>query len=127
MSKTETVAKIHNYDSLSKSHQELIAMPNQPLQHSNGIYERYKNPILTAAHTPLEWRYDLNAKTNPFGMERIGINATFNAGAIKFNGSYVLAVRVEGADRKSFIAIAAVTAFPAMKETPFPEKLLPSK
>jgi len=106
MSRTETIAKIHNYDSLRQSHQELIAMPNQPLQHSNGIYDRYQNPVLTAAHAPLEWRYDLNAKTNPFGMERIGINATFNAGAIKFNGKYVLAVRVEGADRKSFIAIA---------------------
>lgn len=103
---TEQVQKIHNYDVLIKKHQELIGQTNKPEENSNGVYSRYINPILTAAHAPIEWRYDLNAKTNPFGMERIGINATFNAGAIKWKGKYVLAVRVEGVDRKSFIAIA---------------------
>lgn len=101
-----SLTKIHNFDTLIKNHKELIETPNQPEAHTNGIYSRYINPILTAAHTPIEWRYDLNSKTNPLGMERIGINATFNAGAIKWNGKYVLAVRVEGTDRKSFIAIA---------------------
>ncbi len=72
----------------------------------NGIFIRYQYPVLTAAHVPYFWKYDLNPETNPFLMERIGINAAFNAGAIKFEGNYVLAVRVEGADRKSFFAIA---------------------
>ena len=72
----------------------------------NGIFERYKYPILTAAHTPLEWRYDLNPETNPYLMERIGVNATMNSGAIKWNGKYLIIVRVEGNDRKSFFAIA---------------------
>lgn len=103
---TDHLEKIHNFDVLMKNHQELIEKMNKPEKHSNGIYNRYENPILTADHTPIEWRYDLNAKTNPFGMERIGINATFNAGAMKWNNKYLLAVRVEGVDRKSFIAIA---------------------
>lgn len=73
---------------------------------SNGVLERYRYPILTARHTPLYWRYDMNEKTNPYLMERIGIHATFNSGAIKWNGKYVLVVRVEAADRKSFFAVA---------------------
>ena len=72
----------------------------------NGIFNRYKNPVVTADHTPLEWRYDLNEASNPFLMERISINAAFNAGAMKWDNKYLLAVRVEGVDRKSFIAIA---------------------
>ncbi|WP_025146485.1 glycosidase [Pedobacter jeongneungensis] len=72
----------------------------------NGIYSRYQNPVLTAAHAPLNWRYDFDPQTNPYLLERIGINATFNAGAIKFEGKYILLVRVEGADRKSFFAVA---------------------
>jgi len=70
------------------------------------VYQRYEFPIITAAHIPLHWRYDLNAKTNPYSLERIGVNATFNAGAIKWNDRYLLSVRVEGYDRKSFFAIA---------------------
>ena len=70
------------------------------------MYERYHNPILTADHAPLFWRYDLDEKTNPYLMERFGIHATLNSGAIKWNGKYVLVVRVEGADRKSFFAVA---------------------
>ncbi|MND86401.1 4-O-beta-D-mannosyl-D-glucose phosphorylase [compost metagenome] len=92
---------------IEKEFQELIEKKNEPQSNvGNGIYERYKNPIITANHTPLEWRYDLNESTNPYGMERIGINAAFNSGAIKWNNKYILAVRVEGVDRKSFIAIA---------------------
>jgi 4-O-beta-D-mannosyl-D-glucose phosphorylase len=72
----------------------------------NGIFLRYKYPVVTAAHTPVFWRYDLNPDTNPFLLERMGINAAFNAGALKLNGKYCLVVRVEGADRKSFFAVA---------------------
>jgi 4-O-beta-D-mannosyl-D-glucose phosphorylase len=103
---TEKRVKIPNYDALVKAHNELIEKPNTPVAENNGVYTRYKNPVLTAAHAPLSWRYDFNPETNPFGMERIGINAAFNAGATKFNGKYIMAVRVEGADRKSFFAIA---------------------
>ncbi len=91
---------------LKTKHAELLAQKNTPLFSENGIYQRHLNPVLTRNHIPLHWRYDLNASTNPFLMERIGFNATFNAGAIKFNGKYLLAVRVEGNDRKSFFAIA---------------------
>ncbi|MDT0643743.1 glycosidase [Zunongwangia sp. F363] len=100
------ISKIPGYDSLMKNHKELIEKKNQPENFSNGIYERYENPVVTAKHAPLEWRYDFNAETNPLGLERIGINAAFNPGAMKWNDNYVLAVRVEGNDRKSFFAIA---------------------
>ena len=103
---TNNQVRIPNYESLVKKHQELIEKKNTPVEDTNGIYTRYKNPVVTAAHTPVEWRYDLNAATNPFGMERIGMNAAFNAGAMKWNGKYILAVRTEGVDRKSFFAIA---------------------
>ncbi len=93
-------------EDLKRAHQRLMNLENKPTEESNGIYRRYKNPVLTAAHAPLTWRYDLNPETNPYLMERIGINATLNAGATKLNGKYLLAVRVEGADRKSFFAIA---------------------
>lgn len=86
--------------------EELIARPNEKLPCGNGIYDRYKFPIVTALHTPLFWRYDFNEETNPYLMERFGINATFNAGAIKLDGKYLLVVRVEGTDRKSFFAVA---------------------
>lgn len=98
--------KTKNIDKAKKRQAKLIRKKNKPLSYSNGIYKRYKYPVLTAEHTPIFWRYDLNPKTNPFGMERIGINATFNAGAIKWKNKYVLAVRVEGNDRKSFFALA---------------------
>ncbi len=86
-------------------HEELINRPNTPLE-GNGIFRRYVNPVVVADMAPLEWRYDFNPATNPFFMERIGINATLNAGAIKWNGKYVMVVRVEGNDRKSFFAVA---------------------
>ncbi len=91
---------------LQQEQQQLITKPNQVAGIGNGIFNRYNNPVLTAGHTPVNWRYDLNPETNPYLMERFGINAAFNAGAIKFNDKYVMVVRVEGADRKSFFAVA---------------------
>jgi 4-O-beta-D-mannosyl-D-glucose phosphorylase len=93
-------------EKLQKNYDELIEQKNEPVENGNGIFERYKYPLLTAMHTPLSWRYDLNAATNPFLMERFGINAAFNAGAMKWKDKYILAVRIEGSDRKSFFAIA---------------------
>jgi len=93
-------------DMLKKSHEKLIDRPNEKAEEENGIYYRYKNPVLTAGHTPLFWRYDLDPKTNPYLMERFGINAVLNAGAIKLQGKYHLIARVEGANRKSFFAVA---------------------
>ena len=87
-------------------YEELIIRKNEPLENNNGIITRYKYPVLTAAHTPVFWRYDLDERTNPNLMERIGMNATLNSGAIKWKGRYLLIVRVEGADRKSFFAVA---------------------
>jgi 4-O-beta-D-mannosyl-D-glucose phosphorylase len=98
--------KINHFLKTQKYHQKLIAKKNKPISLSNGVFERFKNPVLTAQHIPLHWRYDLDIKTNPLMMERIGFNVTFNAGAMKWKDNYVLAVRVEGADRKSFFAIA---------------------
>lgn len=92
--------------SLLAEHEVLITHKNTPEEQNNGIFTRYKNPALTAAHTPVFWRYDLDETTNPFLMERIGMNATMNSGAIKWEGKYLLMVRVEGSDRKSFFAIA---------------------
>jgi 4-O-beta-D-mannosyl-D-glucose phosphorylase len=89
-----------------RSWEELIERPNQVIKNGNGIFDRYKYPVLTAAHTPLFWRYDLNSESNPYFMERFGINAVFNAGAIKWKNKYVVIARVEGSDRKSFFAIA---------------------
>jgi 4-O-beta-D-mannosyl-D-glucose phosphorylase len=92
---------------LTAQHNALITRPNSPnLDGSNGIFERYRHPVLTAAHTPLFWRYDLDPATNPFLMERLGINAVFNPGAIELEGKIYLVCRVEGNDRKSFFAIA---------------------
>lgn len=91
---------------LTEEYETLISRENKRIRSNNGIFERYKYPILTAAHTPLEWRYDFNPETNPFFMERFGINAVFNAGAIKYNGKYLIMARMEGYDRKSFFAIA---------------------
>jgi 4-O-beta-D-mannosyl-D-glucose phosphorylase len=102
----QNLVRIPNYETLVKRHRELIEKKNEPAAQTNGIFTRYKNPVITAAHAPVEWRYDLNAATNPYGMERIGINAAFNAGAMKWGNKYVMCVRVEGADRKSFFAIA---------------------
>lgn len=90
---------------LRENHRQLLEKKNVPIE-GNGVYERYVNPILTAEHTPLEWRYDFDRTRNPYLMERIGMHATLNSGAIKFGDKYVLVVRVEGNDRKSFFAVA---------------------
>ncbi len=91
---------------LAKNQEELIQTPNQKIEEGNGLFNRYKNPVLTAAHVPFNWKYDLNPLTNPYLIERFGINAVLNAGAIKWQDKYVLVARVEGNDRKSFFAVA---------------------
>ena len=93
-------------ETLEEGHFELISRQNEKLIPGNGLFDRYQHPVLTARHTPLFWRYDLNPATNPYLMERFGINATFNAGAIRLDGKYLLVVRVESSDRKSFFAVA---------------------
>ena len=90
---------------LRKRHQDLLEKENVPIE-GNGVYERYARPVLTAEHAPLEWRYELDHRKNPYLMERFGIHAVMNSGAIKWHGRYVLVARVEGADRKSFFAVA---------------------
>jgi len=91
---------------LFEEQEVLLSQKNEPIEYNNGIYQRYKNPVLTAAHVPVTWRYDLNPATNPYMMERIMPNGAFNAGAIKWKGKYCLVARVEGADRKSYFAVA---------------------
>jgi 4-O-beta-D-mannosyl-D-glucose phosphorylase len=98
--------RIWNYEELMRNHEQLIHMPNHPIPEKSGLISRYTNPVITAEHIPINWRYDLNAQSNPFGLERIGVNAAFNAGAIKWNDKFTLAVRVEGSDRKSYFAFA---------------------
>lgn len=90
---------------LQHDYEALVKRKNKAL-YSGGVYEKYEYPVLTAAHAPLFWRYDLDEKTNPYLMERFPIHAAFNSGAIKWGDAYVLMVRVEGADRKSFFAVA---------------------
>lgn len=91
---------------LQRQHTRLLRRKNRPQETGNGIFERYENPVLTAAHTPLEWRYDFNRADNPYLMTRLGINCVFNVGAMEFDGKIVLMARVEGWDRKSFFAVA---------------------
>jgi 4-O-beta-D-mannosyl-D-glucose phosphorylase len=91
---------------LNRQHLALINRKNKALDNTTGIYSRYRDAVLTAQHVPLTWRYDLNYADNPFLMERLGVNSAFNVGAIKLGKTYYLAARVEGADRKSFFAIA---------------------
>ncbi len=90
--------RIWNYETLMRNHQQLINKPNCAIPENSGIISRYKYPVITAEHIPINWRYDLNAESNPFGLERIGVNAAFNAGAIKWNDKYTLVVRVEGSE-----------------------------
>jgi 4-O-beta-D-mannosyl-D-glucose phosphorylase len=91
---------------LMADHQSLIDRPNEIAPHGNGVFDRYRHPVLTAEHTPIFWRYDLNPQTNPHLMERLGINSVFNPGAIELDGRILLVARVEGSDRKSFFAVA---------------------
>lgn len=89
-----------------QKHQAFLAQPNLPTAEHNGQYQRYQNPVLTWKHTPIYWRYDLDEQTNPLLLERLGINTTFNAGAIAWKGKILLVPRVEGVDVKSFFAVA---------------------
>jgi 4-O-beta-D-mannosyl-D-glucose phosphorylase len=91
---------------LEDCYKRLISLDNKPIQDSNGVFTRYQDPVLTAQHIPIFWKYDLHAATNPFLMERFGINSVLNAGAIKWCDKYLLIARVEAVDRKSFFAIA---------------------
>ena len=91
---------------LVKKQEALLDKPNPKTDFYNGIYDRYENPVLTAAHAPILWRYDLDYSTNPNLQERLGVNAVMNSGAIYLNGKYCLVARVEGSDRKSFFAVA---------------------
>ncbi|MCV9387008.1 glycoside hydrolase family 130 protein [Reichenbachiella ulvae] len=99
-------AQVDRIKKMLADHEAFLSIPNQPKEDSNGVIQRYQNPIITNKHTPVYWRYDLNPETNPLLMERLGVNVAFNSGAIVFNGKICLAVRVEGDDRKSFFAIA---------------------
>ena len=94
------------FDKLTEDYEKLITRRNKMIEPGNGIINRFEFPVLTAAHIPLFWRYDLNPADNPLLLERIGMNAAFNSGAIKHNGKYLLVARVEGYDRKSFFAVA---------------------
>ncbi len=89
-----------------EKYNRLIAKKNEKTADYNGIYDRYRDPVLTREHIPLFWKYDLDVDTNPYFMERLGVNAAFNSGAIELDGKYYLVARVEGADRKSFFAVA---------------------
>ncbi len=91
---------------LQQQHTRLIRRKNRPQKNGNGIFDRYENPVLTAEHTPLTWRYDFDPASNPHLMTRLGINCVFNVGAMEWNGKNILMARVEGWDRKSFFAIA---------------------
>ena len=95
-----------NIEKAFHDYEALIAKENKPAAFYNGIYTRYENPVLTRDHIPPFWRFDLNEETNPLGLERLGVNAVMNSGAIKLNGQYCLVARVEGNDRKSFFAVA---------------------
>ncbi|MGN1188647.1 MAG: glycosidase [Lachnospiraceae bacterium] len=98
---------IHEQYFIEKEKQEkLLARKNNKSSFYNGVFDRYENPVLTREHTPIEWRYDLNKETNPYFMERLGINAVMNSGAIMLNGKYYLIARIEGNDRKSFFGVA---------------------
>lgn len=91
---------------LIANHESIIRLKNLPQTPGNGIFMRWHHPVVTPEHTPIFWRYDLNPETNPFLMERLGVNATFNSGAMLWKGRYLLMVRVEGNDRKSFFTVA---------------------
>ena len=101
------MCKLHpQYFVLKERQEQLLSRKNRKTDFYNGIYDRWEFPVLTREHAPVEWCYDLNPETNPYFMERLGINAAFNSGAIKLNGKYYLVARMEGNDRKSFFAVA---------------------
>lgn len=92
--------------SLQRDHEALLERRNSVIGGGNGIFERWRSPVLSADHVPLHWRYDFDAQRNPFAMERLGVTAVFNPGAMLLGGRYVLVARIEGADRKSFFGVA---------------------
>ncbi|MEK3825921.1 glycoside hydrolase family 130 protein [Paenibacillus sp. FSL K6-1558] len=95
------------YKSLLEQQEQLLSRQNEvDSSFYNGVYQRYRYPVITRHHVPLHWRFDLNETTNPYFMERLGINATLNPGAIYHNGKYIMVVRTEGLDRKSIFALA---------------------
>ena len=92
---------LHERYYVEKEKQEkLLSRKNVKSDFYNGVYDRYEYPVLTREHIPLTWRYDLNPETNPYFMERLGINAVMNSGAIELNGKYYLVARIEGNDRQ---------------------------
>ncbi|MNZ32688.1 4-O-beta-D-mannosyl-D-glucose phosphorylase [compost metagenome] len=91
---------------LTESYESLTSRKNEKMPLGNGVYDRYRYPVLTADHAPLIWKYDFNPETNPYFSERLGVNGVFNPGAIQLNGKFYLVARVEGVDRKSFFAVA---------------------
>lgn len=93
-------------EKVARNYEETVARKNERSDFYNGIYFRYKNPVLTREHIPPAWKYDFDCESNPLFMERLGVNAVFNAGALYLNGKYYLVARVEGNDRKSFFAVA---------------------
>lgn len=95
-----------NYAMVMKKYEETVSRKNIKSDFYNGIYDRYEYPVLTRDHIPPFWKYDMNPETNPFFMERLGVNAAFNSGAIEQNGTFYLVARIEGNDRKSFFAVA---------------------
>ena len=98
---------LHERYYVEKEKQEkLLSKKNVKSDFYNGTFDRYENPVLTREHIPLTWRYDLDINTNPYFMERLGINAVMNSGAIELNGKYYLVARIEGNDRKSFFGVA---------------------
>jgi len=97
---------VKHIEEVKEAYQKLVCRKNEPVSKSNGIYNRYKNPVVTADHVPIHWRYDLNPETNPNALERIGFNAVMNSGAMKWYNKYLLCIRTEGNDRKSFFSMA---------------------
>ncbi|MCX2742265.1 glycosidase [Mangrovivirga sp. M17] len=94
-----------NIKRLLNDQEELLSRKNEVVQ-DTGVFKRYKHPIITSDHVPVFWKYDLNPESNPLMLERQGINAAFNAGAILYDNKFTLVVRTEGNDRKSFFAVA---------------------
>ena len=94
------------YQKQISHYEDIISRKNKKTEFYNGIYDRYEYPVLTRDHIPLTWKYDLNPETNPYFMERLGVNAVFNAGAVYLDGKYYLVARIEGNDRKSFFGVA---------------------
>lgn len=94
------------YERQLSRYKALIYRKNEKTEFYNGIYDRWRYPVLTRQHIPLFWKYDLDPETNPYFMERLGVNAVFNSGAIYLDGKYYLVARIEGNDRKSFFGVA---------------------